>query len=320
MTSRDPLSQKRVLLTSGRYPNLHPLATVLHDANNKLTPIMAGVGERRGVLEETDFLTCSNAVKNIRDKVQELLEAVRVGAIDTNKCSEYLTQLHGRLGEILPFIQDTEVRRLFVSRNSFECAVNEFDMLMERGLNFIQAQPPEDKPIPGNISEFVLSIVLDYQHRYPHIRFQSSIEANCSALFHPLSIKRALENLLINAIQALPEEGGKISIMIRDRFYDTEGKPFAEIEDGPYISIEIEDNGSGIPEDVLDELRHSPVTTRKDGSGFGLVSARKSLIRHKGHLMIESEEGHGVKATALLPSSHPPPRTTSEPDDEGGSE
>lgn len=320
MTSRDPLSQKKVLLTSGRYPNLHPLATVIHDANNKLQLVLVGLEERRGEFDESCFETMTTVAERVRSKIQTLLESIRSGNIKMDEFSENLTYLRGRLGPIPEHIRDVGGRKFFVSHNAFECAVSEFDMLMERGLHFIQAQPPEDQPTPGNISEYVSGIVLDYQRLYPHICFQSSTEVNCEILFHPPSIKRAVENLLINAIQALPEEGGKILVRIEDRFYNTEDKPFAEIDDGAYINIEIEDNGSGIPEDVLDELRHSPVTTKEDGSGFGLVSARKSMIRHKGHLIIESGEGGGATVTALLPSSHPPLITTSEPDDEGDSE
>ena len=97
-----------------------------------------------------------------------------------------------------------------------------------------------------------------------------------------------------------------MSVSLRTTHYG-KNKPFVEIEEGNYISIEIQDNGSGVPEEVMDSLPHSLVSTKVGGSGLGLVSAMATIFSHDGHLFIESELGRGTKVTALLPSGFPPP-------------
>lgn len=316
MARETSAAQKRVLLTSELRPDPHPLATVLHDANNKLQILMGGLVERASEFEELENAVLTIVVDEVRDKVQALLKAAGTGDIDAQTTQSDLMHLHGRLRAILPPLQDVEGKRYCVSRDSLECSIDEFDMLMERGLQFLQNQPPEDQPSLGDLSEHVSKIVSDYEHRYPQVSFHLDKSAGCETYFHPPSIKRFIENLFNNSIQSFPEEGGEIIVRVENKIYDAEGRPDAEIKEGSYVRIQITDNGSGISEDVLFKLQHSTVTTKEDGSGLGLVSARKSMIRHRGHLIIESEEGDGTKVTALIPSSHPPPKAPSESSDD----
>ena len=298
---------KRVLLTSENRPNLHPLATVVHDAGNKLTPIIIGLDEREGKLEMNHFSALKLLVRDIRKRLQELQKALSPEEPDSEQLMQDLMHMHGRLGIIFNHIDEAN-GDYKVSREVYRESVKEFDMLIDRGISLLQSKSHEEKTVQGDISAYLADIISDYQRHYPHIQFETYIEPDREAKFQPHRLKRALENLLNNAIQALPEEGGVITTMLTGRFIGQEGRPFAEIQEGCYVSIEIVDNGPGIPEDILSRLSHSSITTKESGSGCGLVSARKSLIKHKGHLYIESEEGNGTRVTALIPSSYPPPR------------
>lgn len=305
-------SRKGILLTSSQQPQVHPLATIIHDANNKLHPILLGFDEREGELKENESTIMMAVVESVRNKLQALLNVVRGGNIESDKFASDLVDLYGQIRSVLPLAQDERKTKYIVPRALLERSIDEFDMLIERGLQFIENEPPEDLPVLEDISVYVSDIVHDYQHQYPHVSFNLVIDTDCEVFFHPPSIKRALENLLNNAIQALPKESGEISITLQNKSYNTEGKPFIEIEEGTYVSIEIKDNGSGISEDVFEKLKHSSITTKEDGSGFGLVSVRKSMIRHKGHLILESESGCGSTVTALIPSTYPPPKPSTE--------
>ncbi len=103
-------------------------------------------------------------------------------------------------------------------------------------------------------------------------------------------IFRALQNLVTNAIQALPDDGsGIVSINM--------------VADGGNITIKITDNGCGIPEDKLNAIFKPYVTTRKlnGGTGLGLYITRKIIKEHNGDITIENNTDKGVTARLILP-------------------
>jgi signal transduction histidine kinase len=300
--------KNKVLLTSEfPQPESQPLAALLHDANNKLTPILTGLDERESEFACDRFRGLMNHVEEVRAKVKSLRDIARKGAVDPHSFSCALQEVHGQLSPLLPHVPDDGISKRFVFRDEIREVIEEFETAIERGQQFVRTHSLHEKPTLDNISRFVSDIVLSYQRRYPRISFCLTIDEDCVISFRPNSIKTALENLLNNAVQSLPETGGEISVDLRTKFYDAEEKPFIEIEEGTYTSIEIEDNGSGISDEVMDSLPHSPKSTKAGGSGLGLASARDSICNHDGHLFVESEKGRGTKVTALLPSSFPPP-------------
>lgn len=293
--------QKKILLTSEKRPSLHPLATVVHDAKNKMMPILFALDERKREFRSDQFGCLNIYVQGVRQKIDRFLENIKRGVDDQLSFNASLNHLRGQLKNLLDYITSGEDTQYSVSYDKLKESIDEFEALIERALALTQAQPYEDRLEPGNISDHINNVIHDYQRRYSQVHFKTHIHSDCEVLFHPLRLKRALENLLNNAVQALPEKDGKISVSLTNQFYDRRNSPFFEIQEGCYVSIEIDDNGSGIPEDVLEKLEHSVITTKKEGSGFGLVSARKSIIRHGGHLYIENKREGGAKVTVLLP-------------------
>jgi signal transduction histidine kinase len=74
------------------------------------------------------------------------------------------------------------------------------------------------------------------------------------------------------------------------------------------FAVEIEDNGKGIPSDVLSRIFH-PFFTPKDpgtGPGLGLSISRRIVEQHGGRITVDSAVGIGTKFRVVLPL-HPPP-------------
>ena len=110
-------------------------------------------------------------------------------------------------------------------------------------------------------------------------------------------IERALSNVLSNAIEALPEGGGRIQV--------TASSP-AEGE----VEIRVRDNGRGIPADQIENVRKRFRSLRKDqgGVGLGLPIAIAIVEKvHGGKLGIESEKGKGTTVVVRLPKRRPAP-------------
>ena len=114
-------------------------------------------------------------------------------------------------------------------------------------------------------------------------------------------IGQMINNLLINAKQAIPE-GGKITVSAKNIYLDDGDVP--EIRDGKYIMIRISDNGAGIDEHVREKIFDPFFSTKLTGTGLGLSMCYSIIRKHDGHISCESKPGEGTTFTIYLPASY----------------
>ncbi|MCL6584523.1 MAG: response regulator, partial [bacterium] len=113
-------------------------------------------------------------------------------------------------------------------------------------------------------------------------------------------MSQAINNLLINSIQAMPE-GGVITIRAENELLEgSEGLP---LKQGAYVKISIKDQGSGIPEKYLSQVFDPYFTTKEQGSGLGLSITYAIIKGHGGHITVESQPGAGATFHIYLPAS-----------------
>jgi PAS domain S-box-containing protein len=113
-------------------------------------------------------------------------------------------------------------------------------------------------------------------------------------------LNQVINNLVINAHQAMPE-GGEIVISARNvDVTPAQGLPLGE---GRYVMIEVRDSGNGIAPGVLPRIFDPYFTTKSGGSGLGLASAYSIVKRHHGFIMAESSPGQGAVFRFYLPAS-----------------
>jgi signal transduction histidine kinase len=100
-------------------------------------------------------------------------------------------------------------------------------------------------------------------------------------------IRQALLNLLLNALQAMPD-GGDLEI---------------STEPGPgTCRVRVADSGVGIPPEHLDQIFNLYFSTKPAGTGLGLPMARKLVEEHRGTITVESAPGKGSAFTLELPT------------------
>jgi two-component system nitrogen regulation sensor histidine kinase GlnL len=105
-------------------------------------------------------------------------------------------------------------------------------------------------------------------------------------------------NLARNALQALEGEGRlrfETRMSLDHRLTDEQGGSL------PTISVTVEDDGPGIPAELIDKVTTPLFTTRAAGTGLGLAVARHWVALHGGVLRIESAEGRGARVRVSLP-------------------
>jgi len=120
-------------------------------------------------------------------------------------------------------------------------------------------------------------------------------------------IGQVVHNLVINAIQAMPE-GGVIQIGAENVPPDEPRN--VPLKRGKYVSISITDHGVGIPKRHLQKIFDPFFTTKQKGSGLGLTTSFTIMRNHGGYIRVDSEAGVGTTVTLYLPASDQEPGST----------
>ena len=113
-------------------------------------------------------------------------------------------------------------------------------------------------------------------------------------------ISRVIQNLVINAVQAMPA-GGQVRLLARnERLHGLERPP---LPPGDYVHLAVSDTGVGIKGEHLERIFEPYFTTKQTGSGLGLATVYSIVRKHKGLIQVESEQGRGTTFHVRLPAA-----------------
>lgn len=101
-----------------------------------------------------------------------------------------------------------------------------------------------------------------------------------------VGLRQVIVNLLYNSIEAMPE-GGKLAV--------------ATASEQGVLKVSIEDTGTGIPEELRTRVFSPFFTTKLEGSGLGLVIAKRIVTGYGGRIALELKEGAGTRFSIYLP-------------------
>ncbi len=113
-------------------------------------------------------------------------------------------------------------------------------------------------------------------------------------------ISLVINNLIINALQAMPE-GGVIMVSTENITVGTGNS--LSLKDGKYVRVSIKDQGHGIAEEHRSKIFDPYFTTKQEGSGLGLATAYSIIKRHDGNIAVESKLGAGTIFHLYLPAA-----------------
>lgn len=193
-------------------------------------------------------------------------------------------KLHNKVDGDLQETLDRSTRTIVQQVESMKEMVNAFSSY---------AQPVRAKLAPLNINQLVRDVVelhvsnlpntvidLDLDSKLPNIK------ANATAL------RQVLTNLIINSSHAL-ENVEKATLIIRSYM--------AAKVTGEYIDLVIEDNGTGIPEDIRNSLFDPYVSSKAKGSGLGLAIVKRIVEEHSGSVWTRARKNGGTAMHLRLP-------------------
>ena len=152
--------------------------------------------------------------------------------------------------------------------------------VVEEAVNLIEAS------LPGNIKIKT------------HITTEMSI---CEA--DPTQIHQVVMNLCTNAFQSLEQEGGLLSIYLKQAEIDEKEALILDVSPGHHIQLVISDNGPGIDAQIQDKIFDPFFTTKRqgEGTGLGLAVVHGIVKGHNGAIRVESIPRQETKFEIYMP-------------------
>jgi len=112
-------------------------------------------------------------------------------------------------------------------------------------------------------------------------------------------MSQVINNLVINALQAMPDGG---SLKVKAENVDITTEDIKPLKKGRYVRISVQDEGVGIPEENRSKIFDPFFTTKKEGHGLGLTTCYSIIKKHGGWITFESKLGRGTTFFVYLPA------------------
>jgi len=177
--------------------------------------------------------------------------------------------------------------------------------LVTQILTFARQTNEEIRPV--QISKIVRESLKFLRASIPTtIDIKQELNSESLTLGNSTLLEQAILNLATNAMHAMEENGGILTVRLSDVYID---EPIAKklhlIKTGDYIKITISDTGVGIPPEVIESMFEPYFTTKETGkgTGMGLALVHGTVKKYGGTIMVDSRLGHGATFSILLPTT-----------------
>jgi signal transduction histidine kinase len=177
--------------------------------------------------------------------------------------------------------------------------INRLDYIVTQFLHAIRPTPPQLKPASLNqVVETTLELLEpELQNRGLHVKTRLARQLP-DAPIDGQQMQQVLVNLVKNAMQAMTK-GGTLTLQT------------GETSEGVWLSVM--DTGGGIPQEQINRIFEPFYTTKKKGSGLGLMIVQRIVGAHGGKIDLESQVGRGTTFRIWLPLHERKPRLLEAP-------
>ncbi len=154
--------------------------------------------------------------------------------------------------------------------------------IISRFSDFAKMPQPEIQTVDLNeIAREVLNLFQSQLSRPDHpVRCETHLDGSAGTIrADPEQIRRVLQNLVLNALDAMPE-GGRLEVRTRD--------------EGDGVVLEVSDSGIGLTQEERERIFTPYYTTKQHGTGLGLAIVQSIISDHGGRTSIESQPGKGT--------------------------
>jgi len=258
------------------------VAGVAHEINTPLAYVKNSLGSVTGKLP---------ALAQLTSETGKLLDLLRSGTANPHQLAQQFAlteQLVGQFGEqhVLEELQTLLKDGLY--------GINQISEIVVNLKNFSRLD--RSKMAAFNLNEGLESTLLLAKHELKGHTVKKNFGEIPPVTCSPSQVNQVFLNLINNAAQALESGRGVITLTTRR-------------QDDGRVAVEVQDNGKGIPADVLPKI-FDPFFTTKDvgkGTGLGLSIVYKIIQQHGGTISVDSAAGVGTRFTVVLPLTPPEP-------------
>ncbi len=175
--------------------------------------------------------------------------------------------------------------------------VDEVDRLDRRITHLLAfSRPAPFRPIAERFANLVQEVLPAFAERFKTqgVQLEQDLPGDLpEVLADTMKLEQALVELISNALDAMPD-GGRLVLAAR-------------VATGPTgrngIAVELRDTGRGIPVETLSSVGQPFFTTRPEGTGLGVATARRFVEQHGGRLDLASKAGEGTIVRIWLPAA-----------------
>jgi signal transduction histidine kinase len=173
-----------------------------------------------------------------------------------------------------------------------ELEVQRIKLIVSRLLDFARPSTSENAQLDLDALVNEVLVLTNKQLERMHVRVHTNLAPVPPVLGSPAQIKQVLLNLVLNAMESMPE-GGDMSI---DVYAEGEG-----------VALAVTDCGVGIDEHTMARIFEPFYSTKGEGTGLGLAVSYGIVQGHGGEIRVESQPGQGSRFTVWLPFRRPNP-------------
>jgi signal transduction histidine kinase len=167
--------------------------------------------------------------------------------------------------------------------------ISNLKSIVARFSDFSKMPQPYFQPI--KVNELIAEVAKLHQAQLVKAGIRCELDCGSDAAIaaDPDLLHRALSNLILNAIEAMPN-GGTLTLRGTTR--------------GEWARIEVSDTGKGLTQQECANLFTPYYTTKSQGTGLGLAIVQSVVTDHGGRISVSSEVGRGTTFITELPSNH----------------
>jgi len=227
-----------------------------------------------------------------QQKMQRADKLATIGELASSVAHEIKNPLAGINGVIQVLLKEEEIppKAKEILREVLNLTAR-LDRTVQNLLRFSKDTPANFRAT--NINEIIKKtlLIIEQQAIASKVAIESHLDSSIpDSLMDEEQIQHLLINIILNAIQAMPE-GGRISIKTS----------LEERDDYKYMKVSISDTGAGISKEIMEKIFDPFFTTRPHGTGLGLYICKRIIKAHNGEIWVESEENKGSTFYFTIP-------------------
>lgn len=303
---------------TGRPPKSCPMEALLHESSLETvememealgctflvscTPITSGNGKLKRIIHIATDVTKS---KELEKDLRHAHKMEAIGTLAGGIAHDFNNILSSIIGFTELALDDAEKDPILDDNlQEVYTAGKRAKALVEQILAF--ARQSEEKLKPIQVDGIIKEVLKFIRSSIPAtIEIKSSIDSDSFIMGNLTQMHQVIMNLCTNAAYAMEDDGGTLSVNLKDIFIDKKNNKIHDLKPDNYIEISVSDTGTGMPPEIIDSIFEPYFTTKNpgEGTGMGLAMVHGIVESYGGKIAVNSHLGKGTTFSIYLPIS-----------------